>query len=749
MGIRGLTTFIANHSHKYLDNFELHDTYVVIDGNNIASHLYKWHCKSNDCFGGDYDKYADVVYKFFSVLSECNITPLIVFDGGYEDKKVKTIYSRLKERLKAAKSLNSVTEGSVHMLPLFLRELFKDIVRKLNVKAVRCDFEGDYETACIARALRCPVLSYDSDFYIFDVQYIPFSTMSLQVCHKKGNVKVIACQIYKIENFLKSFGGINRENLPLLATLLGNDYVKKGVFSKFYSQIKLPKRKPNQSDKQRQIAAVIKWLKEETYESAVRKILGRLKTKQRKRVAGLIHEITQGYVVVDSLYMKYFEIEQPVKAEVNVGDIKALLDGISLEQGKQEDGESSSDDSAESLSELDVGVVGVASCIENLVPGWFLENFRLCKYPSCFMDMIFKNTYYFIPQIEDYSNVCSHNVSAIIISAIHKILTSASSKFLLFVSRNDDGRIKRYDLPSTSIPVPKLQDLQTKNREIDTQCMLQILSVDTCFIDDVLPLFPQSWCLYIIAIKYWAENASLKVAKCHVYALVLSAVVIDCCDKKVGYYRSTTKFQAKFGQRVQTLLNAPREGFLSSCDGIIPSLDAITTDDALLCLNTLMHCFQIDYKMRSNVKLFDISIVDAYAQFQSCILHIKYLNSLLNEPFQDIVISEFFDGTFIYNMCANLAKRNDLDVYMETLLKNSPSVLHCFKLITDKLNGALNVVHSVSVGGKRRRKRRKRKVEVDSVEDDLSLARNSEASDDDIVDENNRYSILLKNKNVF
>lgn len=747
MGIRGLTTFVANNSDKYLENFKLHDSYIIVDGNNIASHIYQWHCKSNDCFGGDYDKYANAVYKFFSILSKCNVIPLIIFDGAYEDRKLRTLFSRLKDRVKAAKSLNSVTEGSVHMLPLFLRELFRDIVLKLRLKTVRCDFEGDYETACIARTLKCPVLSYDSDFYIFDVPYIPFASFNMQVSKIEGGLKFISCQIYKIDNFLKSFGGIDRQNLPLLATLLGNDYIKPSVFKKFYSQIKLPKRKHLQSDKQRQIAAVIEWLKDETFESAVKKILGRLKMKQRKFVAKQIEEITQGYVCRNSLYMKYLEIE-PVNIDSKINNIKALLENISLEDEVEDEIEEESSNSSDESEELDLEIPECESVSETSVPQWFLDKFRVCKYPSCFMDMVYKNTYYFIPQIEDYSNTCSHDISLKLICAIHKILTSGLVKSLCLVSRDENSLVKRYYLPSPDIEVPKLSDLQHRNCDINTKTLLGILDIDQSFVENVLMHFPSSWGLYIIAVKYWTKNAvNLQVTMCHIYTLMLSAILIQTCDELLGFHRSTKKFHTKYEAKIQKLLSKISEkSAVTHCDDIVESLNNVTAADALLCMNDLINYFQMDYKMRSNLKLFEISVVDIYSQFQSCLLHIKYLNSLLNEPFEDIVVSDFFDGTFIYNMCVNLLKRSDLNMYVATLLKNSPTVLNSFKLITYKLNIDLKVPCSTNSIGKRR-KRRKNKAETNLIK--ISTDANVDESDDDYVDANNRYSLLLKNKNVF
>lgn len=89
MGVRGLTTYIAEHSDLYLLSHKLQNTYVVIDGNSIASQLYKKCTKSDSVFGGDYDEYHKIVTDFFKALTKCNITPIVIFDGGYEKKKAK------------------------------------------------------------------------------------------------------------------------------------------------------------------------------------------------------------------------------------------------------------------------------------------------------------------------------------------------------------------------------------------------------------------------------------------------------------------------------------------------------------------------------------------------------------------------------------------------------------------------------------------------------------------------------------
>nr|CAI5832784.1 unnamed protein product [Callosobruchus analis] len=68
MGIPGLTTFIENRADLYMDNYKLHDTSLVIDGNSLACQIYE-QSGSNMCFGGDYDKYGHIKTVFLKLFS--------------------------------------------------------------------------------------------------------------------------------------------------------------------------------------------------------------------------------------------------------------------------------------------------------------------------------------------------------------------------------------------------------------------------------------------------------------------------------------------------------------------------------------------------------------------------------------------------------------------------------------------------------------------------------------------------------
>ncbi|KAG6459202.1 hypothetical protein O3G_MSEX011257 [Manduca sexta] len=255
MGVRGLTTYINYNEDVFLKTFLLHDTCLIIDGHSLCAQLYRsLNCFS--AFGGDYDKFAGYVKTFFKNLRKCRVTAYILFDGSHESRKLKTAYTRLRSKICGASRLDPVTQGGLQIFPMFLRDVFKEIFRDMEIPYTICEFEADDEIAAMARHLNCPVLSYDSDFFIYNVLYIPFNTLDLKptLVEENGNkVFVLECKIYRVEQLTKHFGGLKEEMLPLLATLLGNDYVEKRVFNKFFSQLKMPKSKKKKNEQQRSL----------------------------------------------------------------------------------------------------------------------------------------------------------------------------------------------------------------------------------------------------------------------------------------------------------------------------------------------------------------------------------------------------------------------------------------------------------------------------------------------------------------
>lgn len=83
------------------------------------------------------------------------------------DKKFPTLRQRLQSKIKEADSISRGRNGSI--LPILTRNVFIQVLLQRGIPLVQCPAEADWEIACLARQWNCPVLSNDSDFYIFDL----------------------------------------------------------------------------------------------------------------------------------------------------------------------------------------------------------------------------------------------------------------------------------------------------------------------------------------------------------------------------------------------------------------------------------------------------------------------------------------------------------------------------------------------------------------------------------------------------
>lgn len=326
MGVRGLTGYIARHAEQYLLPYELHDCNLVIDGDSLSCNLFRDVSGNCSAFGGDYDDFYRAVVEFFQVLAECNIEPYVLMDGGYEYRKLRTVGKRLRGKIAVIKRINPC--GSNTIFPLLIKEVFIDAVRDCGVSVMRCVFEADDELATLSRKLGCPVLTYDSDFYIYNVQYIPLITLTVKAhtkrideveeskgdtlpqrklrkneakrvekltkanrivsdiqvnniekrAPKKGKTyKFLDCCIYRIEHLIAR-RSLCKEKLPLFAALLGNDYIARSCFKNFFAAgMGKVGRSRKVQRQQKRIQVILQWLKDETVESALSKILSRLR----------------------------------------------------------------------------------------------------------------------------------------------------------------------------------------------------------------------------------------------------------------------------------------------------------------------------------------------------------------------------------------------------------------------------------------------------------------------------------------
>nr|XP_034181991.1 protein asteroid-like [Osmia lignaria] len=705
MGIKGLTKFISNRSDHYLEYYELHDTYLVIDGDSICFQLYNSYANCNCIFGGDYDKYAQCVSDFFDNLLKCNITPLVLFDGAYENRKMKTIIYRTRQRIRTASSFCPLSQRRMKFFPLFLTKVFKNVLKEKNIRYMQCLLEADNAIASVAKILNCPVFSYDSDFYIYGSLYIPFNTVD-NYATKSGTGKgyVICCKIYRTERLLNSFKGLDESMLPLAAILLGNDYVNRSTFRNFFYHLKLHGvSRSTHNIQQRRIEKTFIWLSKYTLDKAVAGILSTLDKPIRQRILHLIETNINSYINVSTEILTPLGFPKDYVAQVNShhlnrifkynGDINSLT---YIEEIGEKDGiDTSEEEEEEEIEIMNESESMSSNALVSNLPVWFINEFLMAEQESYLLDLIIRGLYICYVQIEDYNYSSSIMICSRIINVIFALLKSAVNDEVHHMSymtrdENEANLLARFVLECTgsivSCALPSLANL----REVPLTIRREILN-DTLEVSDMKHIneFPSEWILYIMCIKYWMKhpNPSRLFNSC-TYSLYV-CMLFHIIDIKIGKYRDLHDFQRKYSNRLQAIeekrkANGYKPNYSMNIT-ITKALNEVDPDDCILAAPFFISHFKMDTTLYSNPKKFNKFIVHIFAEFQNCLKHGMDLNTLLGKPYPPANIANLYNGTLLYNLSTNFQAQDDIERYINTVFHKSQSLLRVFNIFLVKI----------------------------------------------------------------
>uniref|UniRef100_A0A8D0GBP9 Asteroid homolog 1 n=1 Tax=Sphenodon punctatus TaxID=8508 RepID=A0A8D0GBP9_SPHPU len=337
MGIHGLMSYVGSNKQFFTD-LQLRNTKIIVDGNNLYHRLY-FESNLDLQHGGDYDSFTEIVHKFFETLSVCKICPYIALDGGCDlsDKKLATLKERGREKIQAAHSLSRGGRGKV--LPLLTREVFKQILTKLEVPFIQCFAEADREIVSLANHWNCPVLTLDSDFCIFDLKggYCPlnyFQWRNLSTCNGTQDCYVPA-KCFSLERFCNHFSHMNKSLLPLFAVMNGNDYINLPALETFFRKVRLPPG--GSSSKYRgnsRIQRLLSWLSSFTDPTeAIDNVMEYLKTHEREGVRELLlssmDEYEQSEINLEDFFQNgVYESEVTRRLELPQWLLRDLAKGI-------------------------------------------------------------------------------------------------------------------------------------------------------------------------------------------------------------------------------------------------------------------------------------------------------------------------------------------------------------------------------------------------------------------------------------
>ncbi|XP_025760926.1 protein asteroid homolog 1-like [Oreochromis niloticus] len=213
-------------------------TSLIIDGNALYYFLYYTSDpKLDQRCGGDYPGFKHEVCKFFKTLQDCEVNPYVILDGGSHTVKHEKNVSRLKYKLKKAKTIaetepdGTLPEG-YNVLPPLVKDVFIEILREKGIEFEVCLGEADPEVVSEANQKQCAVLSIDKDFYIFDVHKGFLNLHNFE--WKKEEDGKIPAKIYKRSKFCEHFK-LDPALMPVFASIAGNDYSRledNGAFAK-------------------------------------------------------------------------------------------------------------------------------------------------------------------------------------------------------------------------------------------------------------------------------------------------------------------------------------------------------------------------------------------------------------------------------------------------------------------------------------------------------------------------------------
>lgn len=649
MGILGLTTFIKNNP-QITEDFSLHSTKVVIDGNSLYHFLYNKD-KLDFLHGGDYDQYADKIREFFGLLQSCNIQPYVVFDGGNEpnEKKFQTVLSRIERRLEMAIQLTIQQRDYCRVMPIMTRDTCIAVLLEITIPFVVCDFEADKEIAKLANHLDCPVLSDDSDFYILPLTsgFIRFESLNLTLQEiRVGNGTLKHClpaRRYHVDSFVECFPSLGKDVFPLLAALLGNDYVDKTVFNSFCFSIRSIEGRTQFTDptEEKKILKIVLWLQSlKSYREGIEKIMSKSKNKDAVSLAIKITE-------------EAFTL--------NATETEFSLSSYFMEKGS-------------TVSNPIQGHYG------SMIPTWYVSQHREGIIPPTCMDIITLHRKLLIPQVEDpKSSVSSYQCSESIRKYMYGVLLSEDIDDVQQkegVASNRECVVEEFDRNAHVIMVKPVYPLISLAEYGKLPKLSEIPNLSTCEKENILRLvinmpsfsidhMTKDLELVLGIVVFWIKKAKPQISIFHLQSVLVCLIML-----KVKWVLS--KHYAPGGEK-------------NLIETAVLGMDTKYREEVRFKLNS----FNTGPKHNKRNPV-ECDLIHGFAQLQTCIMATMHFNYLLMCPFPSPCIPHIFAGTFLYSFCTALQNQRSPDIFIHELLSKDSMLSRVYQCLYDAVIKALS-----------------------------------------------------------
>ncbi|XP_065145678.1 single-strand DNA endonuclease ASTE1 [Paramisgurnus dabryanus] len=651
MGVHGLTSYVEGN-HQFFTDMRLRDCCLVIDGCSLYFRLY-FNSGLDQAKGGDYDMFAGLVKQFFATLAECRVQPFIVLDGGmdHKDKKFKTLQERTLSKIREAHSLSRGSNGSV--LPLLSRVVFIQVLSQLGVPLVQCICEADLEIASLAKQWGCPVLSNDSDFYIFDLRggYLPFSFFQWNNVCGKATERYIPARQYTVNRFCMHFNHMNKQLLPLFAMVAGNDYTPAKITETFFSRVEL-ERVPagRKSGRSSRLEGFLLWLSQFTSPvAALEEVLEILGGQRKANLRTQLSEGIQDYQLSRTSGLANYFTSRTQPALPDTQGLPAVLTSQ---------------------------------------PEWFLRAYASGKLPSLVLDVLVLQKVLLVAQVENSQQPSSHLTSLSIRKTIYGLLLENmrhdNQRQQTVSQRGGGGRggwdrgkgaqqhdiqcVEEFDRQDLNLKkntveaqLPSVPQLNFPTLDkVPAQVRLQALLGTLGTMDHVLEPVPPHLCLPVCVMYFWMNNSKPKPNLPLLQAMLLGLVYGELCWRSVH------------------------------------------PDDPMYCSKTAASvCHRLSQlRVRPGERRgLDLVVAHLLSQWQSCMMAGLYLNQLLCFPLHEPQLAWVFSGTLVHGLQAAMKGGQQ----PESLLAADHFALQLYSILLQALMGpAVPATASRSRGGAQR-----------------------------------------------
>ncbi|NXT26644.1 ASTE1 protein, partial [Syrrhaptes paradoxus] len=589
MGVQGLTGFVEERG-AFFTELRVRDTKLVIDGSSLYHRLYFASALDFRC-GGDYGAFAVAVSDFFSSLRACRVAPFVVLDGGRgaDDRKLPTLKGRAAERLRAAHGLSRGEGGG--LVPLLAREAFVQALRRLGVPFVQCFAEADREIAGLASRWGCPVLSLDSDFFVFDLPggYCPLNHFQWQSVREGEGPQgcYVPAQRFSVEKFCGYFGPLRKSLLPLFAVMTGNDHIDLAALEKFFSTVRWPQGcVAGRGGKHGRLRGLLAWLAQFAEPAeAVDHVLKYLKKHERGEVKALLCASVEDYTPSD----------------VNLEDF--------FQNGKYE---------SEAARKSDL-------------PQWVLNALAKGKLAPFISDTLVLRSTFLHVQVENMQRPSAHSTALPIRQVIYGLLLKTSQNTEVASSSEQSNEL------------PVVQEFDRLQKTLK-KTFVQAASPPTDFYDDHFSLdklmeVPMS-CRQMLLLDTLGVNMSfLESIPSHLQLPVaVTCYWIRCSEPKVTLHQ------------LKALLLTVVSGELHRITGDPDPTVSHAEDDS-----SAYNEFLKWKEKKPQNKDFDLDAAHSFCQWQCCLQMGFYLNQLLCSPLPEPELtSRLYSGTLVQRLYQEL-----------------------------------------------------------------------------------------------